>query len=121
MNTTFSIRKTSIAALCALALSPAALFAGNTAKTTVDRGVIKSVDMSAHQLVVTGEKGKTDETFQWNDQTKFIEHDKAVTASALQAGMSVHVKFAPGTGTPTMTTVKLSPAKPQQHASHHRR
>jgi hypothetical protein len=121
MNTAFNLRKTAMVALCALALAPGALFAGQAAKVSVDHGVIKSVDATAHQLVVTDSKTKIDETFQWNDQTKFTEHDKAVTASALHPGMPVNVKFTPGAGTPTMKSVHLWPAKEQQHAAHHRR
>jgi hypothetical protein len=107
-------------ALCAAVLTPAALFAGH-AKTSSDHGVIKSVDANAHQLVVTDKKSKIDQTFQWNDQTRFMEHDKSVTASALMPGMPVHVTFEPGTATPTIKKAELWPAKTQQHASHRRR
>lgn len=112
-----SIRRTTLAALCALALSPAALFAGNAPKSTEGRGVIKSVDNSAHQIVVNDHKTKVDGTFRWNDQTKFIEHGKTVSASALKERMTVRLSYAPSSGTPMLKRVKLSPDKEQKHSS----
>ena len=111
------IRKTALIALCALALSPAAMFAGNAPKTTEERGLIKSVDNNGQQIVVTDQKTKADGTFKWNDQTKFIEHGKAVSATALKAGLPVHITYAPSSGTRMLECVKLSPDKGQKHSS----
>ena len=118
MKTNFNlIRKTTLVALCALALSPAALFAGNAPKTAEKRGLIKLVDNNAQQIVVTDQKTKADGTFKWNDQTKFTEHAKTVSASALKAGLPVHITYAPSSGTPMLERVKLSPDKEQKHSS----
>jgi hypothetical protein len=113
MKTNINIRKTGLVALCALALSPAALFAGNTSKTAEERGIIKSVDSQAHQIVVTDRKTKADRTFQWNDQTKFTEHGKAVTAADLKAGEHARFSYAPASGTPTLHHIALWPPKEQ--------
>ena len=111
------LRKTTLIALCALALSPAALFAGNAPKTAEARGLIKLVDTSGQQLVVTDQKTKADTTFKWNDQTRFIEHRKTVSASALKAGMPVSLSYVANSGTPTLERVRLSPKKEPGHAS----
>lgn len=117
MKTKLNIRKTALVALCALALSPAALFAGNASKTAEERGSIKSVDTKTHQVVVTDQKTKAEGTFNWNDQTKFTKHDKTVNASALKEGLRVHLTYASSSGTPMLERVKLSPAKAQTHAA----
>jgi len=117
MKTYINIRKTALVALCALALSPAALFAGNASKSAEERGIIKSVDSQIHQIVVTDQQTKADRTFKWNDQTKFTEHGKAVTAAQLKAGEHVRFGYAPGSGTPLLQHVALWPQKDQSHAS----
>jgi hypothetical protein len=117
MKTKMDISKLARVALCALALSPAALFAGNAIKTSEERGIIKSVDPSIHQIVVTDQKTKADGTFQWNDQTKFTEGDKTVNASALKEGLPVRITYLASSGTPRLQRVKLSPQKGQTHAS----
>ena len=118
MKTNLSlIRKTALVTLCALALSPAALFAGNAPKSAEERGLIKAVDNNGQQIVVTDQKTKADGTFKWNDQTKFTEHTKTVSASALKAGLPVHITYAPSSGTPMLERVKLSPDKEQKHSS----
>src|SRR6266571_1192301 len=65
------IHQTAVAALCVLALSPALMFADNTPKPSEKRGIIKSVDMDAHTIVVMERKNNSEQKFLWNDQTKF--------------------------------------------------
>jgi hypothetical protein len=108
------IHKTAVAALCVLVLSPALVFAGDAAKPAEGRGIIKSVDTSAHTLVVTEHKKNTEQTFQWNDQTKFSERDKSASASALKAGERVHLTYTPGGGTPVLQSVHIAPAKTEK-------
>ena len=117
MKTNINIRKTALAALCALALSPAALFAGNASKSAEERGIIKSMDNQAHQIVVTDQQTRADRTFKWNDQTKFTEHGKAVTAADLKAGEHVRLSYVPSAGMPTLQHVALWAQKEQSHAS----
>jgi len=117
MNSKLNLRKVAAVALCALALSPAALFAANTTKTAEERGVIKSVDQNARQLVVTTQKSKKDETYQWNAQTRFTELNKPANATMLQPGMAVDATFEPGAATPVLKLVKLSPHKSQKNNS----
>ena len=74
-------------------------------------------DTDAHQIVVTDQKTKADEKFQWNNQTKFTEHHKSVNAGSLQAGMRIHLTYEPSSGTPRLKAVKISPAKPEAHSS----
>ncbi|HXI69983.1 MAG TPA: hypothetical protein VNN22_06450 [Verrucomicrobiae bacterium] len=126
-----------VAALCVLSLSPATVFAGGlgglggdlapihdydfgdpgldptpeTMRPSEERGVIKSVDLNAHTLVVTGHKKNTDQKFQWTDQTKFIEHDKSVTTSDLKEGERVHLIYMAGSTTPTLKSVHINSAK----------
>jgi hypothetical protein len=110
------IRKTAAVALCALALSPAALFAGDAPKSAEAHGLIKSVDNNAHQLVVTDPKTKADGTFKWNDQTKFTEQAKTVSASALKAGLPVHLTYTTSSGASLLERVKISTGKVPQPA-----
>jgi hypothetical protein len=117
MQTKLDIRRTALVALCALALSPAALFAENTPKTAEEYGVIKSVDNNSHQIVVTDKKAGTEGTFRWNDQTKFTEQDRTVNATALKEGMPVHLTYVAGAGPALLERVKLEPQKTPTRAS----
>ena len=119
MKRKLNIRKTALIALCALAFGPALLFAGNAPKRAKERGIIKSVDNNTHQVIVTDQKTKLDGTFQWNDQTKFTEHGKAMTAADLKAGEHVRLSYTPGSGTPTLQHISLWPEQYQyqKHAS----
>lgn len=99
--------------LCVLALSPALVFAANPPKKTEVRGVIKSVDMNAHTLIVT-EHQKSEQTFAWNNQTKFLEHEKSASASALKAGEHVRFTYAKGATPPVLESVHITPAKAQK-------
>jgi hypothetical protein len=104
------IHKTAVATLGILSLTPALVFAGNTAKPSEERGVIKSVDMTAHTLVVTEHKKNSEQTFQWNDQTKFTERHKSASASALKQGERVDLTYTPGGSTPVLKSVHIAPA-----------
>lgn len=111
MKLTTNLHITTVIALCALALSPAALSAADTPKTHDERGTIKSVDADAHTLVVTGRKDESEHKFLWNDQTKFTERSKAVTAAELKTGERVRITYAGSGDLPTMQRVHLAPAK----------
>jgi len=108
------IHKTAVAALCVLVLSPALVLAGDTAKPSEGRGIIKSVDMSAHTLVVTEHKKNAEQKFQWNEQTKFSERDKSASASALKEGERVHLTYTPGGDTTVLQSVHIAPAKTEK-------
>jgi hypothetical protein len=108
-------------ALFILSLSPATVFADDKAKPLEERGVIKSVDLDAHTLVVTDPKKHVEQKFLWNEETKFSEHAKSVSASALKQalkqGERVHFKYAPGGNTPVLQSVHLAPPKTHKHSN----
>ena len=111
MKLNTNLNKMVVAVLCLSSLAPALVFAGSAAKPGEERGVIKSVDMTAHTLVVSEHKKNTDQTFQWNDQTKFMERDKNASASALKAGEHVRLSYTAGSHMPTLQSVHIAPAK----------
>ena len=111
MKSQHFLGKTALAFACALAFSQAALFAAKAHKTAEERGIIKSVDNAAHQIVVADQKTKAEKTFQWDDSTQFSEHRKKASSSTLETGMAVRISYAPSSGTPVMQRVALSPGK----------
>jgi hypothetical protein len=111
------IHKTAVTALCILSLSPALLFAADTTQPAVAHGIIKSVDITAHTLVVTEHKSNTELTFQWNDQTQFTERGQSATASALKEGERVQLTYAPGGTTPILQSVRIAPARTGKHSA----
>ena len=111
------IHKTAVAALCVLALTPALVFAAGTTHPSRERGIIKSVDMEAHTLVVTDRKNNSERAFQWNDQTKFSERDKSAGASDLKAGERVRLTYSPGGDTPILQSVHIAPARTETHSA----
>jgi hypothetical protein len=111
------IHKAAATALCILSLSPALMFAAGSPKPIEERGVIKSVDMNAHTLVVTEHKKNSEHTFQWNDQTKFSERDKGASPSDLKEGERVHLSYTPGGDTPILRSVEIVPAKTEKHSA----
>ena len=111
------IHKMAVTALCILTLSPALLFAADTAQPAVAHGIIKSLDMAAHTLVVTEHKNNTEQTFQWNDQTLFTERGQSATASALKEGERVQLAYAPGGDTPILQSVHIAPARTGRHGA----
>jgi len=115
MKLTSNLPITAAIALSALALSLAALAAASAPKTHEERGTIKSVDVSDHKLVVTDRKD-TEHKFQWNDQTKFTEHGKAVTPTDLKVGEQVRISYRHGGDMPTMEHVYIAPAKAEKHS-----
>lgn len=108
------LHKTVVTAVCVLAISPALVFARGTAKPVQERGIIKSVDMSAHTLVVTESKKNVEQTFQWNKQTKFSERHKNASASALKEGERVRLTYTAGGDTPTLRSVRIAPPKTEK-------
>ena len=84
LNTHFTRRRDS--ALRAVTQLRHSYLPAHEPKPIEERGIIKSVDMSAHTLVVTEHKENTDQKFQWNDQTKFSERNKSASPSDLKAG-----------------------------------
>ncbi len=116
MKLNSNLRIAALGALCAVALTPAALFAANP-RLHEDRGTIKSVDADAHTLVVTDLKNKSEHKFQWNDQTKFTERGKTATASDLKAGERVRLTYKGSGDMPTMQRVHIAPAKTEKAAS----
>ncbi len=119
MKVNTHILKKAVTALCVLSLSPTLALAGGTPKSVRERGIIKSVDMSAHTLVVTGHKKNVEQKFQWNDRTKFREHNGSVSADALKAGEHVNLTYTAGGSTPTLQSVHIAPAKMRKHSASH--
>lgn len=101
-----------LAAVCAAAtiLTSVAL-AGGPPKAHHENGTIKSVDASAHILVIAGPKDHSEHKFQWNRDTKFTEHGKTATAGDLKEGMRVSITYRAEGNTPTMQSVHLSSAR----------
>jgi hypothetical protein len=117
MKAKLNINNAAWIVLCALTLSPTALFAGNTSHTATESGIIKSVDNNAHQIVVIDQKTKAEGTFHWNDHTKFTEHHEAVNTSSLKEGLAVHITYKTESGTALLEHVKLTPPKAQTHTA----
>lgn len=117
MKLSSHIHKTAAAVLCVLALSPALVFAAGTTHPSRERGIIKSVDMEAHTLVVTDRKNNAERAFQWNDQTKFSEREKSAGASDLKAGERVRLTYSPGGDTPILQSVVIAPARTETHSA----
>ena len=105
------------AAFCVLALSPTLVFAAGTTHPSKERGIVKSVNMDAHTLVITDRKNKSEHTFQWNDRTKFSERDKSAGAGDLKAGERVLLTYSPGGATPMLQSVQITPAKTETHGA----
>src|SRR5262245_2853323 len=117
MKLNFHIHQTAAAALCVLALSATLAFAAGTTHPSKERGIIKSVNMDAHTLVVTDRKSNSERTFQWNDQTKFSERDKSAGAGDLKAGERVILTYSPDGDTPILQSVNITPAKTGTHST----
>ena len=111
------IQKLVVTALCILSPGPALMLAAGSPKPVEERGVIKSVDMDAHILVVTEHRKNAEQKLQWNDQTKFSERGKSATASALKEGERVHLNYLPSGDTPILKSVHITPAKAEKHSA----
>ena len=95
-------------------LGPSAL--ADAPKEVREHGTIKSIDVGAHTLVVA-EPNNKEQTFQWNDQTKFQEHSKASTPSALSQGERVHLAYVSNGDMLLLKRVDITPAKHQKPPS----
>ena len=116
MKLTTNLRMMTFATLCLLALTPTALFAANP-RSQEERGTIKSVDAAAHTLVVADLKDNKEHKFLWNDQSKFSERGKTVTAADLKAGKRIRVTYKGSGEMPAIEHARLAPAKTGKSAS----
>lgn len=114
MKLSAHFRMAALIPACMLVLSPAALFAAESTKLKEERGTIKSVDAEAHTLIITDRKESAEHKFQWNDQSKFTERGKAVTASELKAGERIRLTYKPGGDMPSIERARLVPAKTEK-------
>jgi hypothetical protein len=110
MKTNSSMLKASALALCVLGLGLAGAMAAGSQKLQTERGTIKSVDQEHHSLVLTDHKAKTGHTFQWNNQTKFTEGSKVLSATDLKAGEHALISYEAGESVATMKSICLTPA-----------
>lgn len=118
MKTTSDMLKTTALALGVLCLGLAGATAADSPKLQTQRGFIQSVDQEHRSLVLAGHKGKTDHTFQWNEQTRFTEGNKAVSPADLKAGEHALLGYEVQHGIAILKSVKVTPANAdQQHAS----
>jgi len=100
---------------CAAGMSASSALAGNPSKLTYERGVIASVNTTAHQFVIKEHK-QAPQTFQWTDSTRFAQGKHAAKAADLKPGEAVQVGFLAGTTPLTAKTLEISPAEGQhQH------
>ena len=106
-----SWKRTPAAVCAATILAPVLLLAGGPPKERHENGTIKSVDASAQTLVIAGLKDHSEHKFQWNGDTKFMEHGKAVTAGDLKEGMKASISYRSEGDTPTLQRVRLEPAR----------
>ena len=97
-------------------LGPSTALAGAAPKEVREHGTIKSINMSGHTLVVA-EPNNKEQTFRWNDQTKFQEHSKASTPSALSQGERVHLAYVSNGDMLLLKRVDITPAKHQKPPS----
>lgn len=109
--------KSSLPLILALALSPALVFAGNSQKTSNERGTITAIDTSSHLLTVTGKKNHKETKFQWDDRTSFTQHHKTVAASALKDGERVDVTYVPGGNMAMLKSVSILQTGSPKHSA----
>ena len=104
-------------ALSAFTLGSSPVFAANGPKSQEERGTIKSVDATAHTVVVTDLKNNSEHKFVWTDQTKFSERGKNVSAAELKAGERVRITYSGSGELLTMQRVRIAPAKTEKPAA----
>lgn len=96
--------------------------AAGSEKLQNEQGTIKSVDQAHHSLVLANHKEKAGHPFQWNEQTKFTEGGKAVSATDLKAGEHALISYESAKGVAMARSISLTPAKAekqtQSHSSH---
>ena len=102
------IHKTTVAVLCVLVLSSTLVLAADTTQPSRERGIIKSVDANTQTLVVAKRGNNSEQTFQWNDQTKFWERDKTVTASDLKVSEHVFLRYSPDSDPPILQSLGIT-------------
>lgn len=110
------IQKMALAALVVATVGPALAFAGATPKIQHESGIIKSVDLKTHTLVVTAKKLPS-QSFQWDEHTKFREHSRTTTADALKQGERVRFTCVPGADRPLLKQVSIEPPKTAKHTA----
>jgi hypothetical protein len=94
-----------------MALSPHPLLAANNAVTGHEHGTVKTVDAKTRSVMVTGPKDRSEKRFLWNDQTKFVEGRKPVTAAELKAGERVRISYTKSGDSPLLQSVHILPEK----------
>lgn len=117
MKFTSNLLIASAITLSAVALGLATLSATTAPKAHTEHGTIKSLDAADHKLIVSDSKDKAEHKFQWNDQTKFTEHGKDVTATDLKVGDQVRLSYRHGGDMPTLEHVAITPAKAEKHSA----
>jgi hypothetical protein len=116
MKITSALRVGTLGVFGASALAAAALLAANP-RAHEQHGTIKSVDATAHTLVVADLKDKSEHKFQWNDQTRFTEHGKAADATELKAGEHIRFTYKGSGDMPTIEHATLLPAKAGKYST----
>lgn len=119
VKVTSHLPRLALIVVCVLALGPNWAFAARSPQRLEERGTVKSVDTSAHVLVITDLKDKTEHSFQWNDKTKFASKRSKATPADLTEGERVRIAYTPGGDKPMLKRVQLVPAKPRKHAANH--
>jgi type II secretory pathway component PulM len=94
---------------CATGLWAGPAIANNSSKLTYERGVISSVNTTAHEFVIKEHK-QAPQTFQWTDATTFARGKQGATAAALKPGETVRVGYMAGTTPLTAQTLEIKPA-----------
>jgi hypothetical protein len=115
MKPNTNLRLTALSVWCALAVCPTAVLAANP-RPHEEHGTIKSVDATAHTLVITDLKNHAEHKFQWNDQTKFSASGKTAMATDLKAGERVRLTYSQSGELPTIERARIMPAKPDKTA-----
>lgn len=122
MKPSSNLLRVTALALCLVGLGVAGAMAANSEKLQTEQGMIKSVDQAHRSLVLTNQKEKAGHSFQWNEQTKFTEGGKAVSATDLKAGEHALISYESAKGVAMAKSISLTPAKaekqPQSHSSH---
>lgn len=122
MKSNVTLLKAAVFALCLLGYGLAEAGTAATPKVLAEHGTIKSIDPKHHSLVLWDAKDKSEHKFQWNEQTKFTEGGKAVSATELNAGEHALISYESAKGVAMIKSISLTPAKtekqPQSHSSH---
>jgi hypothetical protein len=114
MSLTTHPHATALTALCDPPLGPALVIGDTSTKPIKERGLIKSVDLTAQTLVVTEGKNPADRTLQWTAQTKFRERDDTTSPSDLKPDERVRLSYTAGGSTPTLWIVHIASAKTEE-------